>query len=43
MSSMRLDSAIMNAKLPAYDRERPDKNRIPMPNDKLDFEWARLA
>ena len=33
---------MLNAKLPGYKREQPDKNRMPMPNESTDFEWAAL-
>lgn len=30
---------LMNAKTPGYQRENPDKFRMPMPNDQVDFSW----
>ena len=30
---------LMNTKFPAYNRENPDKYRMPMPNERCSFEW----
>ncbi|UYN82556.1 MAG: hypothetical protein KIT89_07265 [Microcella sp.] len=30
---------LLNAKTPGYDRENPDKFRMPMPNERVDFSW----
>lgn len=30
---------LLNAKTPGYVRENPDKYRMPMPNDRIDFTW----
>ena len=39
-SSRRERLILMNAKSPGYDRTKPDKQRMPMPNDEVDFSWS---
>ncbi len=34
---------LLNAKTPGYVRESPDKYRLPMPNERVDFTWATTA
>ncbi|MER3388711.1 MAG: hypothetical protein RJQ01_01635 [Microcella sp.] len=31
---------LINAKVPGYNREAPDKYRLPMPNEHTDFRWS---
>ena len=39
-SSRRERLLLMNAKTPSYDRTDPDKSRLPMPNETVDFRWS---